>query len=74
MTLKQLNSFLKKHSIQDCEWLSQDFVPELIRIGEWRTYFVGGEHILTICTEPTECGTSVTCGQQREMWSLQELT
>jgi hypothetical protein len=30
MTLKQINAFLKKHSIPGCEWLSQDFVPELI--------------------------------------------
>jgi hypothetical protein len=73
MTLKQLNSFLKKHSIQDCEWLSQDFVPELIRIGEWRTYFVGGERILTICTSPSVEG-RIICSAPSDRWSLQELT
>jgi glutathione synthase/RimK-type ligase-like ATP-grasp enzyme len=43
-TLIQLNKYLEKESVADSFWMAQEFVPELIGIGEWRTYFVGGEN------------------------------
>jgi hypothetical protein len=73
MMLKQINTCLKKHSIPGCEWLSQDFIPELIQIGEWRTYFISGECVLTICTSPSVDG-CIICSMPGDQWSLLALT
>jgi hypothetical protein len=53
--------------------MAQEFVPELIGIGEWRTYFVGGKQLFTVVTEPTE-ERELASGKLHSMWSLAELT
>jgi hypothetical protein len=72
-TLIQLNKYLEKESVADSFWMAQEFVPELIGIGEWRTYFVGGKQLFTVVTEPTE-ERELASGKLHSMWSLAELT
>jgi hypothetical protein len=73
MTLKTLNDYLQAQSLPDCRWLAQDFIPELIHLGEWCTYFVAGERVLTTLTEPDE-QRHITVGRLSAMWNLEELT
>jgi hypothetical protein len=73
MSIVQLNDYLESHSLDNCHWLHQEYVPFLRQFGEWRVYFIGGQISFTLLTEWTDDGAMVSI-KRLNSWSLEELT
>jgi hypothetical protein len=73
MSLNKLNKRLEIDGQINCRWLRQDFVDELLSIGEWRVYIMQGVVSHVILTEWSS-ETELLPGMANGMWSLEELT
>lgn len=54
-------------------WLSQEFIPTLQTIGEWRVFIVNGSIIHTIHTCKVDDGVGWAARQVMSFWSLNEI-
>jgi hypothetical protein len=44
-------SYMQQHSeVPDCRWFGQTYIEALEKLGEWRVFLVGGQHVYTVHT------------------------
>jgi hypothetical protein len=65
--------YLRRETILGSVWLSQEYIPHLHRLGEWRVLIIGGEIIHTVHTIYDEDEETWSWETARTFYSLREL-
>jgi hypothetical protein len=66
--------WMQQHSeVPGCCWFGQTYIEALIKLGEWRVFLVGGQHVYTVHTHYKKSNSSWTYDVAMRFYSLEEL-